>query len=502
MTNVPGRLGLLRSLCWRLGRTRPLPTVFIFVASAFMLRKHAPNSKFFEFLGYHPYPYQAAIHSSWAQYRVVVVGRQSGKSTLAALEATFELLFNRTSWGWVVAPVYSQASIIFERVEDLVMRVTENLPGRREIRISRRNMSIEIRHYDDQGRYLGRSRFQGKTSENPDNLRGASLNYLIVDEAAMVDGQVFYESLLPTLTTTNGWVLLISTPKGYNWFYDFFQLAQRYESYPGYPYTTQYGAWQLPTWDANPSIPASFFEQHRAIQPERIFRQEYGAEFLADSGSVFQKLDQVPRRSPLYRDERELRIMSPVHHHRYVIGADFARLDDFSVFTVVDMDLRMVVHVLRMNTVSWERQLEELASLTRQYPGAFVAVDGRGVGDPLVEALAAKGVPVSVVQLSNTTIKEQYVSKLALAIEHGRITLPDDLEYLQEFRDFIYERTPSGQLRMRAAGKGKDDRVISLAMAWWFVPEDQFANVLLPQQDLTVDLNDLEIPDDMEAIPV
>lgn len=103
------------------------------------------------------------------------------------------------------------------------------------------------------------------------------------------------------------------------------------------------------------------------------------------------------------------------------------------MFTVVDVDTKEVVRVLRMNTVSWERQLEELTKLYREYPGAFVAVDARGVGDPLVEALASRGVPVSPVQLSTSTIKEQLINKLALAIEHGRIKLPDDGEYYRSF---------------------------------------------------------------------
>ncbi|MBA6316993.1 hypothetical protein FLV31_19685, partial [Cellulophaga baltica] len=153
-------------------------------------------------------------------------------------------------------------------------------------------MTIEIRHFDTNGTFLGRSRFQGKTSENPDNLRGASLNYLIVDEAAMVDSQVIFESLLPTLTTTNGWTLFISTPKGYNWFYDLFVYAQSFAGHPDYPYLTQYAAWQLPTWEANPTISPEFFEQQRRIMPERVYRQEYGAEFLADSGSVFQRIEE------------------------------------------------------------------------------------------------------------------------------------------------------------------------------------------------------------------
>jgi hypothetical protein len=129
------------------------------------------------------------------------------------------------------------------------------------------------------------------------------------------------------------------------------------------------------------------------------------------------------------------------------------------------------------------------------------------VGDPLVEALASRGIPVSPIQLSTASVKEQLINKLALAIEHGRITLPDDYEYLQEFRDFVYERTAAGGLRMRAAGRGKDDRVLSLAIAWWFVPEESVGHVLVPD-NFAIELVEIqdtmgdEALEDMDALPV
>jgi hypothetical protein len=457
------------------------------------LRKHAPSPAFFKLIDYQPYPYQQRVHDSWAQYRVVVVGRQSGKSQIAAVEAAYEILFNPGSRGWVVAPTYEQATFVFERVAEMVQRAHERLPGRRELGLSRRVMRLEVRHYDAQGRYLATSRFQGKTSDNPDNLRGATLDYLIMDEAAMTDKQVFFESLLPTLTTTRGWVLLITTPKGYDWVYDLFRLAEEHKGQPGWPNYTQYACWQLPTWEANPNVPPEFFEQQRRIQPERTFRQEYGAEFIPDSGSVFQKLWECPQLEPVAASDGELVVLPNSYAtrlHRHVIGADFARLDDFSVFTVLDLDLRTVARVQRLNTVSWERQLNQLAALQREYPNSFVVVDSRGIGDPLTEQLARMGVPLSTVNFSTTVEKERYINKLALLIENRRITLPKDKEYLQEFADFVYERTPSGQLKMHAAGRGKDDRVVSLAMAAWYLPDEGGAVARAVDTSLAVDIGD------------
>lgn len=71
----------------------------------------------------------------------------------------------------------------------------------------------------------------------------------------------------------------------------------------------------------------------------------------------------------------------------------------------------------------------------------------------------------------------------------------------------MYERTAAGGLRMRAAGRGKDDRVLSLAIAWWFVPEDGVGHVLVPD-NFTVELAGMldgfaeEVLEDMNSLPV
>lgn len=433
------------------------------------IREAAPSAAFFKLIGYKPYPYQADIHNSWSLYRIAIIGRQSGKSEVASVEAAFEVTMQPGRTGWVVAPTYEQATIIFERVVEYVKRADARLPGTRKMRISNRNLRLAIDHYDAQGRYTGTSRFQGKSSDNPDNLRGASLDFIILDEAAMIDEKVWYEALLPTLTTTNGWVLLITTPKGFNWVYALFREAESLKEHPKYPTHTKYAAWQLPTWEANPTVPKEFFEEQKRVQPDRTYRQEYGAEFIPDSGSVFHGLNECPKAAVQF-ENGVIWTSKPRMLGRYVIGADFGRLDDFSVFTVVDLDLRQVVEVVRLNTVSWERQLERLKALQQKYR-AFVVADVGGSGDVLAEQMAALQIPFEGVTFKTTSIKEEYVNKLALAIEHKRITLPDDKEYIDEFRDFVYERTPSGQLKMKAAGRGKDDRVVSLALAWWYVPE-------------------------------
>lgn len=453
------------------------------------VRKAAPSPAYFQLIGYTPYAYQQGIHDSWALYRTAIIGRQSGKSEVAAVEASYEVMMSYGTTGWVVAPTYEQASIVFERVVEYVRRADAVLPGKRKMRISTRNMRLVVEHYDAGGAFIGTTRFQGKSAENEDNLRGASLSYLIIDEAAMINESVWQAALAPTLTTTNGWVLIITTPKGYNWVYEFYRMGKELEDDKRYPNFTHYASWQIPTWEANPAVPEEFFVMQKRVMPDRVYRQEFGAEFLADSGSVFQRIAECPKRKPIKQEDGylELEAYSPLSS--YVIGADFARLDDFSVFTIVNSRTRKVAAVRRLNTVSWERQLEELRLLHERYPNSFIVADVAGLGDVLAEQLASMGLPFEGVAWRSSGIKESCINKLALAIEHQRISLPDDGDYLEEFSNYIFEKTPSGQLRMKAAGRGKDDRVASLAMAWLFVEEHASFEAEAPDDAYTVDLD-------------
>src|SRR3990167_514560 len=59
-----------------------------------------------------------------------------------------------------------------------------------------------------------------------ETLRGQRFDLLVVDEVAMMKNfwLIWQEVLRPTLTDTKGEVIFISTPKGFNTFYDLYNL--------------------------------------------------------------------------------------------------------------------------------------------------------------------------------------------------------------------------------------------------------------------------------------
>lgn len=440
-------------------------------------RQHRPGPSFFAQVPndkgtgpYQPFPMQKKIHYSKALYRVACLGRQVGKSELSAVEATFELTRNPGSKGWVVAPTFDQAEIIFKRTLKKTQHYVENHPHLK-LRFKRgAKLEIVVEHYDRDhkapgARLIGTSEFNGKSAAEPDNLVGATLSYLIIDEAAVVQEVAWTQALAPMLSTTQGWVLFVSTPRGFNWFYDLFTLGQSVD-----PEDIAYESFTAASWDANPTVPRAFYEKEKVKKPDLEFRQEYGAEFVSSSGSVFQGLDKL---TPIGTDpalskpdEGVLVARKPIRDRRYVIGADFGRLQDYTVYTVLDLDAQEVVATYRYAYVDWERQLERLKVLSDEWNGALVVGDNNGVGDYIQKEAGKLGIPFEGLKFTGSQVKSEVINHLAIGLEQGYLRLLDDPGLYKELRLFKYKRTESGQLVMKAEGRNHDDRVVSLALAY------------------------------------
>lgn len=106
---------------------------------------------------------------------------------------------------------------------------------------------------------------------------------MVLDEVASMKNffQQFQEILIPTLTDTKGEVLFISTPKGFNHFYE---LYNRELSDP------EWKSFHFTTYD-NPHIePDEITKLKKQITEDR-FSQEYLAEFKKTEGLVYKSFD-------------------------------------------------------------------------------------------------------------------------------------------------------------------------------------------------------------------
>jgi len=373
---------------------------------------------------------------SEARFKVLDNGRRWGKSLYASIEA-IPYAFMKNKMVWIVAPTYELTKKVFREIYNYINPREFIWKDKGRCTMSKSELFIETN--------TG-TQFVGKSADNPKSLVGEGVDLLIIDEAAMIPEKIWTEYLRPTLTDKKGRAIIISTPKGKNWFFHLYTRGQDqlFENYV---------SWKHPTWH-NPFIDPEEIEEARKTLPERIFQQEYEAAFLDDTGGVFRGVRKNIRKT--------LREPKPGEH--FFIGVDLAKYMDFTVITVLD-EFGNLVYFDRFNQVDWSLQKQRIKSVYKQYPGK-ITIDSTGVGDPIYEDLRNESINIDSFKFNNSS-KTDLINNLSLSIEQNKIHYEDIPVLINELEIYAYELTPSRNLKMNAPAGYHDDCVISLALAEW-----------------------------------
>jgi hypothetical protein len=210
---------------------------------------------------------QQQIVDAKQRFRVVIAGRRFGKTHLAIRELCFYAK-EPDREVWYCAPTYKQAKmIVFKKLRKKLidLKWVKN--------INATSLSFELKNG---------STISLKGLDNFDNLRGAGISFLCMDEFADVDSEAWYETLRPMLSDTQGHALFIGTPKGLNWAHDLYTLEQEYpEEWASFSFTTIQGG----------NVKAEEIEAARRSLDARTFRQEFEASFETFSGRIFYAFD-------------------------------------------------------------------------------------------------------------------------------------------------------------------------------------------------------------------
>ena len=287
-----------------------------------------------------------------------------------------------------------------------------------------------------------------KTADYPDGLRGVGLDFLVVDEAAFIDEEVWTSSLRPALSDRDGKALFLSTPRGRNWFYHAHQRGMD-------NLNTDWQSWSFPTI-SNPRIKPEEIAEARRTLPAHIFQQEYEASFLEDGGEVFRSLNRAAI-APV--------VISPEPGHRYVMGIDFARYTDFTACVVIDQTNKAMVTMDRFHALAWNIQLPRIVALARRWGVESILAETNSMGDPNIEELMRQGLPISRFTTTAAS-KPPLIEGLVAAIENVDLTLLPDATLLSELSTYRYRNSRSGHTVYEAPSGLHDDTVIALALAW------------------------------------
>lgn len=367
---------------------------------------------------------QAAVADHPARFRVLACGRRWGKSLLA-IGSALEHAARPGAVVWYVAPTFPMVDLHWRT---LLTMLPPGFPATAHQQSRRLDLP-------------NGASIQFKSGDNPDSLRGAGLDFAVLDEAAFMSGSVWEEAIRPALSDRRGRALIISTPRGHNWFSALWHRGQGQDE--------AYAAFRYPS-ASNPYLPAGEVGEAQSQLPEAVFRQEYEAEFLA-SGAVFRYVDEAVRQP----DGRP----GPV-----VVGVDWGKRDDFTVAIAYDTSRRAVVGIERINQLDYTVQISRVGAFVREHGAALMLAETNGVGEPLCDLAMQAGLPLRRFDTSAQS-KARIIGELVSAFDHRRICLPDDETLLGELRAFTMTASSTGGVKYTAPPGMHDDCVMALAFA-------------------------------------
>jgi phage FluMu gp28-like protein len=243
-----------------------------------------------------------------------------------------------------------------------------------------------------------------------------------------------------------GIAFFTGTPRGHNWYFRLWTRGQD-------PSQTDYKSWSFPSV-SNPYLDPAEIAAFARDMPELAYRQEVLAQFLEDVGSVFRGVDRIVKGS-----------FQPFERHKqYVMGADLAKLEDFTVLCVLDMDGHLCAFD-RFSQLDWVFQRKRIVQLAQRYD-ARLLIDSTGVGDPVCDELYRENVRVDGFKFTNAT-KKDLVENLSMMIENQQVTIPLVPELINELKLYGYKTTPSRNIQYGAPEGYHDDGVVALALAAW-----------------------------------
>lgn len=221
--------------------------------------------------GFEPDDWQVEFAESPDLRKMVVAGRQSGKTTVcsaAILETPLRIPESTTV---VASRTLRQTARMLARARRLFRRV--ELSGLDIGGVTITNRDVTAIRFSNGSEVLA-------LPGTADNVRGETVHRMVVEEGAFVPDELF-NAVTPMMATTGGDILAISTAYAeLGWFYS--------------EWTDPASGWhkQLVTsWDIT-RIPREFLEAERRRMPAHVFAREYECVFQAAVGGVF-RLDDL-----------------------------------------------------------------------------------------------------------------------------------------------------------------------------------------------------------------
>jgi hypothetical protein len=396
------------------------------------------------------------VHEDAPFISCLVAGRQTGKTFYMQNDAVMRALNNPKHRMFWVSPIQDQANKVMKDIEGMFS--------------SHQDLWTKIiKRYDRKANemyFYNGSFIKFRSADSGDNLRGATLDYIYLDEAAYMKLDFINEVLLPMVTRTGGRVTAASTFNGPNWFYDWFKEGQQEEN-----------------WEQIKSIKRTYLDLNDTDVAKTVLgikksmtKAQFDQEFLCkpvSANALFSNVEDA------VVDNIDTRC------ERVYIGMDIGVAQDYTVLTAISDDYR-VVDIDRFNYKEEGMDYEEFKERIKAFylkhdnnlAAAYFELNNN---DLLFDDLTDDESMYKIIPFHTTAqSKPEIIKNLIKLFEDKVIKIPKNTDLIKELYDFKSKRNPiTGNLQFSNTEGKHDDMVMSLAIAAYCAKEEQDGGVTL-----------------------
>ena len=388
------------------------------------------------------------VHSREERFIAAVTSRQAGKSFCAAMEIDAAMSepededFGLPRVG-LIAPTYSHCDIVVDRYLDFLSRTF----GKDSFKVNQNKHLVTI--VAPEAGTPG-ARLEWLSADDPLYSMGHTYSLLLFDEGQRIPDAVFNKAR-PTVSVRDGNIRAFGTPDinpDQSWFKGMWLMGQD-------PDDDRYHSFTMPVTQ-NKFISDQDVLDAKHQLTDREFRMLYMGEWVDDEGSFFTDFERalMPK-----TDEFE-------DGHRYVMGIDFAAMEDYTAVIVADLTTKNCVAKHKWNRTDPAVTYEKIYSIWEDWNKPMAVVDATGLGgEVMASELRTRGIRTTPIKFGPQN-KLEIFTRLASDLEHRRVMFPSSWEdVIRELKGFVYQKTPSGRLTASAAAGFHDDLVTALALA-------------------------------------
>ena len=347
--------------------------------------------------------------SSDSRFIVLSAGRRWGKTKLGVW------LCLKYAWqgkrAWWIAPSYSMTNEAWVDLRQIGKEYGIVVKEAERTIITPTGGSVQVRSADD-----------------PMKLRGAGLDFVVLDECAFMKPQTWSEVIRPALTEKKGSALFISTPKGYNWFEKIYSEANQLENWERFTYPTI----------SNPIIDPEELEHAKKEIGSFLFSQEYEAQFIEATGGLFKadwfkfySVEQFGKKIK-YRLSKDRTVK--LKDCRRVATVDLAtstkQTADFTVVTSVAITPNNEMIVLDVDQQRLEAPdiIPLLERKVEQYDLQYIGVEKAGYQLAFIQMAKRQGLNIRELRADRDKVSRAY--PLVAKMESGDIYFPKNAMWL------------------------------------------------------------------------